>query len=141
MKAMKRTILSALVAIMAIGASAQQVTTMYFLENAPMRHTINPAFQPVSNGYINFSPLGWTSIGVGNNSLTLSDVLLYDANTGRTITPLHPNGDKSQFLKSLKSVTMVNTDLTIGLLNMGFRIKDNGYLTIGINERFELGIT
>lgn len=44
----KRTIIAALVAIMAIGANAQQVTTLYFLENAPMRHTINPAFQPVS---------------------------------------------------------------------------------------------
>ena len=53
-----RIILAALVALFTLGASAQQVTTLYFLENAPMRHTINPAFQPVSNGYINFSPLG-----------------------------------------------------------------------------------
>ena len=42
----------------AVSIQAQQVTTLYFLENAPMRHIVNPAFQPVSNGYINFTPLG-----------------------------------------------------------------------------------
>ena len=42
MKAMQKTILAALVALCALNASAQQVTTLYFLENAPMRHTINP---------------------------------------------------------------------------------------------------
>ena len=44
-----------LLALTAISASAQQVNTLYFLENAPMRHTINPAFQPVSKGYITFT--------------------------------------------------------------------------------------
>ena len=49
---MKRTILAALVAMITLGTNAQQVTTLYFLENSPMRHSINPAFQPVSSGYI-----------------------------------------------------------------------------------------
>ena len=46
MKTTKRMILVALSALFTLGVSAQQVTTVYFLENAPMRHTINPAFQP-----------------------------------------------------------------------------------------------
>ena len=45
-----QSILVALVALVALSANAQQVTTLYFLENAPMRHTINPALQPVSRG-------------------------------------------------------------------------------------------
>jgi hypothetical protein len=48
---MKKILYSILIAILLTGvssASAQQVNTLYFLENAPMRHTINPAFQPVS---------------------------------------------------------------------------------------------
>ena len=141
MKAMKRTLIAALVAIMAIGANAQQVTTLYFLENAPMRHTINPAFQPVSQGYINFTPLGWMSLSVGNNSLTMSDVLFVDPSTGNTITPLHPNADKQKFLKQLRNMVYFNEDVTLGLLNMGFRIKDPGFLTIGINMRIEGGET
>ncbi len=136
-----RTILVALVAMLTLSAHAQQVTTLYFLENAPMRHTINPAFQPVSKGYINFSPLGWMSLSLGNNSLTLSDLVYVDPATGKTITPLHPDADKQAFLRKLNNVTYINGDAYIGILNMGFRIKDNGFLTLGINERIEGGLT
>lgn len=138
---MKKYILTALVALATLSISAQQVTTLYFLENTPMRHTINPAFQPVSNGYINFSPLGWMNYSVGNNSLTLSDFIYYDKNVGSTITILHPEADKTKFLNQIRSMTYFNTDATLGILNIGVRIKDNGYLTIGINEKMEAGVT
>ena len=140
---MKRihSILLALVATFALSASAQQVTTLYFLENAPMRHTINPALQPVSNGFINFSPLGWMTLSAGNNSLTLSDVLFVDPETGKTITPLHPHADRQAFLNSLHSMTLADVDYTFSWLNMGFRLKENGYLMIGINQRIEAGGT
>ena len=135
MKTTKRMILVALSALFTLGVSAQQVTTVYFLENAPMRHTINPAFQPYSNGFINFSPLGWSSFSVGNNSLTVSDIFFTDPTTGKTITPLHPNANKQAFLGTLRAMTLSNTEMSLGIINMGFRIKDKGYLTIGINER------
>ena len=141
MKTTRRLFVTALVATMTLMAGAQQVNTLYFLENAPMRHTINPAFQPVSKGYINFTPLGWMSLGVGNNSLTLSDVLYVDPVTGKTITPLHPGEDRTPLMRALRSSLYVNTDLTLGLLNMGFRVKEDGFLTLGLNERIELGIT
>ena len=141
---MKKTckyILAALIAAFTMTASAQQVNTLYFLENAPMRHTINPAFQPVSKGYINFTPLGWTSTSSGNSSLTMSDIFTIDPVTGKTITPLHPNADKQKFLKAFRKVTLTNNEMTIGFLNMGFRVKENGFLTIGINERIDMGVT
>ena len=138
---MKKIIFAALVAMITLSASAQQVTTLYFLENAPMRHTLNPAFQPVSNGYINFTPLGWMSIGIGNNSFSLQDFLFVDPVTGKTITPLHPNANKNAFLRSIRSMTLMNGETNIGLLNMGFRVKENGYFTLGINERISAGTT
>ena len=141
MKTMKKSMLVALAALFCLSVSAQQVTTMYFLENAPMRHTINPAFQPYSNGFINFSPLGWTSLSVGNNSLTVSDIFMMDPTTGRTILPIHPNADKQAFLKVLRSMTLAEGEASLGLINMGFRIKDKGYLTIGLNERVQFGGT
>ena len=141
MKTKKSYILAALMAAITLSVSAQQVNTLYFLENAPMRHTINPAFQPVSRGYISISPLGWTSISVGNNSLTLSDVLMKDPTTGKTITPLHPNADKQKFLKQLKNVMLESGEVNMSILSMGFRIKDQGFLTIGLNERVAFGVT
>lgn len=146
MKKINKYIMVALMAAISFGANAQQVNTLYFLENAPMRHTINPAFQPVSKGYINFTPLGWMTISAGNNSLTVSDVLFKDnvpgsESYGKTITPLHPDADKQAFLKAYGSMLFMNTDLTLGLLNMGFQIKKKGFLTIGINERIQFGAT
>lgn len=125
----------------AISVQAQQVTTLYFLENAPMRHLVNPAFQPVSNGYINFTPLGYTSLWVGNNSLTMSDLVYIDPLTGKTITALHPNGDKAALLRSFRKATLVDGDITADLLSFGFRTKnENGYFHFNITERIEGGV-
>ena len=140
MKNVQRHIIVALLALTSLTLSAQQVTTIYYLENAPMRHTINPALQPVSNGYLNFTPLGWMSLSLGNNSICVNDVLYVDPTTGRTITPLHPNGDKRSFLNSLHSMTLIGGEMTFGFLNFGFRHKEKGYVTIGINERIDFGI-
>ena len=51
MKKLRNTLLIVLLSVAALG-SAQEVNTLFFLENAPMRHIVNPAFQPVSNGYV-----------------------------------------------------------------------------------------
>ena len=138
-KTMKRFMMLALAATCITAIQAQQINTLYFLENAPMRHTINPAFQPVSNGYVNFTMLGWTQFSVGNNSLTISDVLTVDPSTGKTILPLHPNGDKQKLLKAMRKTTLVGMDATTSFLNFGFRLKDKGYVMIGINERIVMG--
>ena len=141
MKATKLLFLAVLVALTTIAVSAQQVTTLYFLENAPMRHTINPAFQPVSQGFVNFSPLGWMSMDAGTNFATISDLFYIDPATGKTITILHPNADKTRFLRQMRSMELINSNATFSIFNFGLRIKDNGYLTIGINERIEMGAT
>jgi len=118
-------------------AAAQQVSTMYFLENAPMRHTVNPAFQPVSEGYVNFTPLGYTSFWLGNNSLTMSDAIM-NVN-GQTVTALHPSVDRASALKPLREFTLVDGDFTLDLLSFGFRHKKKGYVHIGIMERIDAG--
>ena len=128
--------------LIAVNAGAQQVTTLYFLENAPMRHTINPAFQPVSRGYLNFTPLGWMNFSIGNNSLTINDVLFADPKgSGKTVTPLHPNADRMAFLNQIRNMTFINGEMVFSWINVGSRVKDNGYVTIGINQRIEGGVT
>lgn len=139
MKKTFRTLaLVTLLTVTTLQAAAQQVNTLYFLDNAPMRHIFNPALQPVSKGYFSFTPLGYTSFWAGNNSLTLSDALYRDPLTGRVITPLHPNGDKQAFLRRMRPSLTTNGDITMGLLNMGFRVQDKGYLYLGLNLRTEV---
>ena len=153
MKNIRKYFLVALVALCTLSANAQQVNTLYFLENAPMRHTINPAFMPVSAGYVNFSPLGWMSFSFGNNSLTLSDVLytIEDPNNpGKyiTVTPLYPSNDptnstarRDAFRRQLRNMLYVNGDVNFSIVNVGIRVKDFGYATFGVNEHIETGFT
>ena len=134
-------------AILAIGlfslssaVRAQEVNTLFFLENAPMRHLVNPAFQPVSDGYVNFTPLGYMSIWSGNNSLTMRD-LIYNYN-GKTINALNPDGgDRQALLKVFRKSTMINNEMTLNLLGFGFRHKEKGYININIMERIDAGVS
>ncbi len=127
---MKKYLLFTL-SIIVLSVHAQEVSTLYFLENAPMRHILNPSFQPVSNGYVNLTPLGYMSSLEGNNSLTLSDVLFVAPN-GATVTPLHPEyGDKQRFFNSLKNPTSLYMSNTLNIVGFGFRIKEAGYFTFG----------
>ncbi len=139
MKKLRNTLLIVLLSVAALG-SAQEVNTLFFLENAPMRHIVNPAFQPVSNGYVNFTPLGYMSLWAGNNSLTMRD-LIYNYN-GKTITALHPQGgDREALYNAFRKATLINTDMTLNILGFGFRYKENGYININITERIDAGTT
>ena len=119
---------------------AQQVNTLYFLENAPMRHLVNPAFQPVSNGYLNFTPLGYTSFWIGNNSFSMSDfVFTNPMNPNSTITVLHPDANRDAFLKKIRKTTLIDGEATMDILGFGFRVKEKGYFTFGIMEHLDMG--
>lgn len=140
MKNIRKSLIIILLAI-AGWVQAQEVTTMYFLENAPMRHIVNPAFQPVSNGYINFTPLGYSSFWIGNNSMTPSDFIYNDKASGRVITFLHPNADRTGFYKSRPKNMLINNELSTNMLSFGARVKDNGYFHIGLMMRMDVGMS
>ena len=102
---------------------SQQVNTLYFMENAPVRNFLNPAFQPIKNFYISLPVIGFTQFNVGNNSLSINDII-YNYN-GQTISFLHPNGDLNRFYNTLKPTTIIRTDLQTNLLSFGFRNKSS----------------
>ncbi len=102
---------------------AQQVNNLYFLENAPVRHYLNPAFQPLSGFYLGFPVLGYTQFGVGNNSFTLSSLA----------TP------KLDVFQSLKQTTNLHSDIQFNILDFGFRNKD-AYWSFGITEKVNIQV-
>jgi len=134
----RSTILALALLAGSITLTAQEVNTLYFLENSPERHLFNPALMPVSNGYISFTPLGYTSLWAGNNSLTLSDVFFVDKN-GQTITAFN-QGQTDLFLKKLRQSTLVNFDMTTTILAFGARTKKGGYFHGGIFLRADGGL-
>ncbi len=116
---------------------AQEVNTLYFLENAPQRSQFNPALMPVSSGYIIFTPLGYTSMWVGNNALTVSDIF-YTRN-GQTITALN-KGETEKLIKKLHNNNLNSLDLTTTILGFGARTKKGGYFHGGIFLRADVGV-
>ena len=118
--------------------SAQQVNTLYFLENAPMRHTINPAFQPVSNFYLTLPVVGYTSLWAGTNGWSMSD-FVFKGPDGNTITPLHPDAP-ANWLEQQPKKFAFDMDLHTNILGFGFRIMENSYLHINVSERISAGV-
>ena len=139
---MKRTLYTLLVATLLATTSltnAQQVQTLYFLENAPMRHIINPAFQPVSGFYLTFPVIGYTSVWAGNNAFTMHDFIFNDPTTGNTITPFHPNANPDWLAKKPANM-LIDVDLHTNILSFGARTRKNGYFHFGISEHITTGV-
>ncbi|NDP21025.1 MAG: OmpA family protein [Paludibacter sp.] len=105
------------------------------MENLPVRNSLNPAFQPLSNFYLGFPVLGYSQFNLGNNSITLQDVVYNDAN-GNPITFLHPNGNKRNFYNALKPTTGINADFQVNLLEFGFR-TGKSYWNFSLKEKID----
>ena len=137
---MKRILYMIMYAALLCGTAAtlraQQVNTLYFMDNVPTRQYLNPAFQPLSKVYISLPAIGYTSFGLMNNSLALKDVVQY--RDGRTMLFLNPqNADgRDNFLRALRGNTMLRTDLQMNLLGFGFRTGD-GYWNFSLQARMD----
>lgn len=116
-----------------IGMSAQQVNTLYFLENSPHRHFINPALAPVSDHYIDLPIIGWTTLGQSYNRLTLSDLVFN--RDGKTVTALYDKQSQDALLNRLRDHNGASMDAQLSILNFGFRHKQKGYVHIGVNQK------
>jgi outer membrane protein OmpA-like peptidoglycan-associated protein len=140
---MKRFIATAAVALCSASLSAQQVNTLYFMNNVPERNAYNPAFQPVHNVYIDLPALPNFRLDAGNSSLGFNDVVFSKKIGGRdsAITFLHPEalGKKDDFYRALSSTTRVYGDFTLNLIGFGFRVKKN-YFTVDVSQKVSAGL-
>lgn len=105
--------------------NAQQVNTLYFLENVPIRHTFNPALQPLSGFYLSLPVIGNTQLNVGNNSLVANSLML----------------TKPDLLKSIKPTTILNANADINLFGFGFRTRSSYWnFTVTSKTSLKLGL-
>jgi hypothetical protein len=129
-----KTIALILVGIISVSIKAQQVNTNYFMDANPIRHTLNPAFQPDADLYIGLPVIGFTQLGIGNNSITLKD-LIYKSN-GQTITFLNSAQTTNNFYNSLLPNTVLRTDIQTNILSFGFR-KLSNYWIFTLTEKLD----
>lgn len=126
-------LLTSLLVFIAAFANAQQVNSLYFLENAPMRHTVNPAMQPVSRFYLTLPALGYTNVGLTSNGLTLDDLL--SSKTGGKQLPYRHLQAVAESQTKQSRMHRVNADAYVNILGFGFRVKERGYFHLNIAER------
>ena len=117
---------------------AQQVNTLYFMEDIPVRHFLNPSFQPTAGFYVSLPIVGFTQLNMGNNSFSLKDLIYKDANS-QTVSFLSPTGNIPHFYNTLKSNILINTDVQTNLLSVGFR-DESAYWTFSLTEKIESSV-
>lgn len=121
-----------LISVCSLNIAAQQTNTLYFLENSSLRHKLNPAFQPESDFYISFPLIGYSALNVGNNSLSLKDIV-YNEN-GNTVTFLNQASSIDRFYNTLKVNTVLRANFQTNLLGFGFHYK-SAYWTFSFTEK------
>ncbi len=98
---------------------------------------MNPAIQPACRVYVELPAISAINFSLGNNSLSMNDFVYM--NQGQMVTALHPElGDKTSLLNAFSANTKFYQDLSFSLLGFGFKIKENGYLSINASLRQDM---
>lgn len=127
---MKKYILTLLVSLMAISASAQ-LRTAYFMEGSYFRTDMNPALIP-TRSYFNLPAIGGVGVGLNNNFISVSNFVYQKE--GQLVTALDSRVPASEFLAKLPDVPTVAQSLNLNLLGVGFYTKKM-FWNFGINAR------
>lgn len=130
-----KTLVVALLASCAIGASAQALHSSYFLDGMVERHELNPAFGGEAN-FIALPGLSGFNLGVSTNFGLSNFVFQKD---GQLVLGLSKQVSAAEFLGGLPQNNQLQLQLDIPVLSVGFRAM-GGFNTIGIKERTFVGV-
>lgn len=130
--------------LLALQVSAQYDNTMYFMDRLPQSSRINPAQTPDCKFYMGglltplFGQLPPSLMLAVNIPIDYNDVIFHGTGeySDSLITPLHPNANIDDFLKKLRKVNYLSTDLQLDLLNIGFRAGEKNFFTFDVSEKF-----
>jgi hypothetical protein len=126
----RRLLLFPVIVLYSSIALAQVSNTLYFMDRLPQATQLNPAVQPKCDVYFGFPGLSSVQFDMGNNSLSLNDILSYNADLDSMITFMHPlanlhnNEGKNKFINTLKDQNSIFTNFQIDVLAFGFRVKE-----------------
>ncbi|MBO5864429.1 MAG: hypothetical protein J6Q73_00050 [Bacteroidaceae bacterium] len=135
----KRVFVVVVLSVMVLDVSAQVLRTGYFLDGNLFRHRLNPALRG-QRGYFSLPVLGGLNINAMGN-VGLSN-FLYESpyNSNELVTFMHSSVSADDFLGNLESDNLVNMNLDITLLSMGFKAF-GGYNTVDLTMRSQTGFS
>jgi len=121
-------------AVIQFTVKAQQVNTFYFMKDIPVRHFLNPSFQPTNDIFISLPFIGFTQFYIVNDSFSPKD-LLYNAETGNVMV-LSTQSSIDHFYNNLKKNIIIRTDLQTNLLSFGIR-NEKDYWTFSLLQKID----
>jgi len=120
---------------------AQDSQTLYYMNRVPQSTMMNPAMQPACNFYLGLPVVSSLQLGVGNNRLGLTDVIMKHPTEDSLITFLHPDAEfnTTDFLNKLGENNFFYEDFRTDLLSFGFRLN-TWYFSFNLSERLSTSI-
>jgi len=119
---------------------SQHSQTLYYMDRLPQITNMNPASQPVCNFYLGLPAISGINLNIGNNALSLSEVIFDSPTNDSLITFLHPDANVDDFLNNLDDKNSFFTEFSMNLLSFGFR-AGNSYFSFGVMEKSELSLS
>lgn len=130
--------LQAIVLLLVTASSlySQQNNTLYFMKNTPQSRYLNPAKSFRCNVYLGMPGASSVYYQFSNTMFNLEDLIFpgTGAYADSLITILHPSYDLDDFLGKLGSRNLLNNDLDLSILSMGFR-SGKSYVSFDIMQR------
>jgi hypothetical protein len=111
------------------------------MKGVPQVYQMNPAFQPGCKFFIGLPGLSPLQLRVQEHPLTLKDIIYWNDEAGKYITPFDPFGDKQAFLNTLGKHNYLNTDIGIPIISIGWGSPSEGrYMAFDITQKFTSSI-
>ncbi len=110
---------------------AAETNTYYFMDEVPMRSSMNPAFMPNTKFYLDFIVMPSFSFEAGNNALAFKDIIY--RNDGKMVTPLYSPDGVDKLYKRFKRANVFDMNFSMNILEFGFRFREKNYLTFGLD--------
>lgn len=119
-----------------IRLDAQVMNSLYFMPGVPQSNRINPSYQPDAGFYFGIPGISPIRAEISSSSLSLGDIIFPHPSEDSLITFLHPLADKEAFLKKLKPLNYVISDVGTSLFSLGFR-TGAGFFSLDVTTRVD----
>lgn len=113
---------------------SQNSRVAYFMK-IPQNHLLNPAIKPTSRFYIGLPALSGIYAGVGNNFISLNDIIISNLESEQIFTFQDPGFKPDQLAEKLKDNNTITSEGALQLLGLSIPVGRNYCIFIDVIDR------
>lgn len=131
----KKYVLLMIVLLLFLGSKLKAQMTLYYMDRLPQIQQYNPALIPKVNFFIGLPGMSGQQFEVNNSGFNLGQFLDFSDHVGET------NYNTDQFIRSIGDQNKTTFEARSNIFSLGFRMKKNQYLSMGMSIRSFTDIT